>query len=144
LRLGWMGTAFSNGLNENGFFKWVEWGRLFHLGWMGMAFHLGWMGTAFSSGLNGNGFFIWVEWGRLFQMGWVGTAFSDGLNGDELYTLSHQLFLLTHLRSEVVNRLVYIVLKRDWNPNRVRSKIEIWVSRRRISDIVILSSFDVV
>ncbi len=45
-------------------------------------------------------------------MGWVGMAFSDGLNGDELYTLSHQLFLLTHLRSEVANRLVYGVLYR--------------------------------
>jgi hypothetical protein len=45
-------------------------------------------------------------------MGKMGTAFSDGLNEDELYTLSHQLFLLTHLRSEVANRLVYIVLKR--------------------------------
>jgi hypothetical protein len=34
-----MGTAF---------FIWVEWERLFRLGWMG---------TAFSTGLNGDGFF---------------------------------------------------------------------------------------
>ncbi len=56
-RLGWMGTAFSNGLNGNGFFGWVEWERLFQMGWM-------W--PAFSNGLNGNGFFGWVG---LFQMG---------------------------------------------------------------------------
>jgi hypothetical protein len=54
-----MRTAFSNGLNGNGFFSWVEWGRLFQLGRMG---------TAFSAGLNGDGFFKWVEWERLFQM----------------------------------------------------------------------------
>jgi hypothetical protein len=40
-----MGTAFSNGLNVAGFFKWAEWERLFRLSW------------AFSNGLNGNGFF---------------------------------------------------------------------------------------
>jgi hypothetical protein len=40
--------AFFNGLNENGFFNWVEWERLFRLCWMG---------TAFSTGLNGDGFF---------------------------------------------------------------------------------------
>jgi hypothetical protein len=28
-RLGWLGTVFSAGLNMNGFFKWVKWGRLF-------------------------------------------------------------------------------------------------------------------
>jgi hypothetical protein len=50
--------------------------------------------------LNGDGFFRWVGWGRLFHMSWLRTAFS------KLYTLSHQLFLLTYLRSEVVNRLV--------------------------------------
>jgi hypothetical protein len=44
-----MGTAFSDGLNGDGFFKWVEWERLFRLGW------------AFSNGLNGEGFFGWVE-----------------------------------------------------------------------------------
>jgi hypothetical protein len=55
-----MGTAFSDGLNGDGFFKWVEWGRLFQMGWLG---------TAFSAGLNGDGFFSWVEWGRLFQLG---------------------------------------------------------------------------
>jgi hypothetical protein len=47
-----MGTAFSNGLNEDRFLIWVEWGRLSHMGWMG---------TAFSYGLNGDGFFKWVE-----------------------------------------------------------------------------------
>jgi hypothetical protein len=41
-----MGTAFSNGLNGDGFFGWVEWERLF---W------------AFSNELNGDGFFKWVE-----------------------------------------------------------------------------------
>jgi hypothetical protein len=43
-----MRTAFSNELNEDGFFKWVEWGRLFQLGWLG---------TAFLYELNENGFF---------------------------------------------------------------------------------------
>jgi hypothetical protein len=42
-----MGTAFSNGLN-GGLFGWVEWGRLFHMGWLG---------TAFSNGLTEDGFF---------------------------------------------------------------------------------------
>ncbi len=55
-----MGTAFSTGLNGDGFFKRVEWGRLFRLSRMG---------TDFSKGLNGNGFFIWIEWGRLFRLG---------------------------------------------------------------------------
>ncbi len=55
-----MRTSFSVGLNGNGFFTWVEWGRLF----------------------------IWVEWGRLFNMGWMGwmgTAFSNGLNGNVFF-----------------------------------------------------------
>jgi hypothetical protein len=43
-----MRTAFSNKLDEDGFFTWVGWGRLFYLGWME---------TAFLPGLNGNGFF---------------------------------------------------------------------------------------
>jgi hypothetical protein len=43
-----MGTAFSYGLNGDGFFKWAEWGRLFQMGWMG---------TAISNELNGDGFF---------------------------------------------------------------------------------------
>jgi hypothetical protein len=83
-------TAFSTGLNGDGFFGWVEWGRLFQMSWMGTAFsyelngdaffHTGWMRTAFSYGLNEDGFFIRVEWGRLFQMGWMGTAFSYKLN----------------------------------------------------------------
>jgi hypothetical protein len=50
--MGWLGTAFSNGLNEDGFFKWVGWGRLLQLGWMG---------TAFSTALNEDGFFKWIE-----------------------------------------------------------------------------------
>jgi hypothetical protein len=86
--------------NENGFFIWIEWERLFHLGWMR---------TAFSSGLNEDGFFIWVkwkrlfiwvnengflsedgffgwvEWGRLFYLGWMGTTFSTGLNEDGFF-----------------------------------------------------------
>jgi hypothetical protein len=53
-------TAFSTGLNENGFFDGVEWGRLFRLGQMG---------TVFSTELNGDGFFNWVKWERLFHMG---------------------------------------------------------------------------
>ncbi len=65
---------------------------------------MGWLGTAFSNGLNGDGFFRWVGWGRLFQMGWLGTLAEDSFF--KIYTLSHQLFLLTHLRSEVANRLV--------------------------------------
>jgi hypothetical protein len=52
-----MRTTFSAGLNENGFFGWVKWERLFRLGW------------AFSNGLNGDGFFDWVKWGRLFRLG---------------------------------------------------------------------------
>jgi hypothetical protein len=52
------GTALSYGLNGNGFSVWVEWKRLFHLGWIE------------------NGFFDWVELGRLFLMGWMRTAFS--------------------------------------------------------------------
>jgi hypothetical protein len=47
-----MGTAFSNELNEDGIFKWVEWGLFFQMGWLG---------TAFSNGLNGDGFFKWVK-----------------------------------------------------------------------------------
>jgi hypothetical protein len=46
-----MKTAFLNELNENDFFKWVEWGRLFQMGWLG---------TAFSNELDGDGFFDWV------------------------------------------------------------------------------------
>jgi hypothetical protein len=55
-----MGTVFSDGLNENGFFSWVEWERLFELGWLR---------TAFSNGLTEDRFFKWVQWGRLFQLG---------------------------------------------------------------------------
>jgi hypothetical protein len=29
---GLIGTAFLAGLNEEGFFSWVEWGRLFQMG----------------------------------------------------------------------------------------------------------------
>jgi hypothetical protein len=45
--------------NENDFFMWIVWERLFHLGWMR---------TAFSPELNEDDFFIWVEWGRLFHL----------------------------------------------------------------------------
>jgi hypothetical protein len=41
-------TAFSAGLDGDGFFTRVEWERLCRLGWMG---------TAFSTGLNEDGFF---------------------------------------------------------------------------------------
>jgi hypothetical protein len=61
-----MGTAFLNGLNENGFFSWVDWGRLSHMGWMKTAFSNELIETAFSAELNEDGFFSWVEWGRLF------------------------------------------------------------------------------
>jgi hypothetical protein len=44
-----MGTAFSAGLNGDGFCNWVEWGRLLQLGWMGTA------------GLNRDGLFKLVE-----------------------------------------------------------------------------------
>jgi hypothetical protein len=54
-----MGIAFSAGLNGDGFFSWVEWGRLFQMGWLR---------TTFSAGLAGDGFFSWVEWEPLFQM----------------------------------------------------------------------------
>jgi hypothetical protein len=60
-----MKTAFSNELTEdaeNGFFRWIEWGRLFQLDW------LGWLRTTFSAGLNGDDFFDWVEWGRLCRL----------------------------------------------------------------------------
>jgi hypothetical protein len=33
-----MGTAFSYGLAGNGFFKEIGWERLFRLGWLGTAF----------------------------------------------------------------------------------------------------------
>jgi hypothetical protein len=77
-----MRTAFSPGLNENDFFTWVEWGRLFHLGWMRTAFSSGLNENGFLSGLNGDDFFDWVGWGRLFHLSWMGTAFSPGLNGN--------------------------------------------------------------
>jgi hypothetical protein len=47
-----MGTAFSNDSNEDGFFIWIEWGRLFEMGRMG---------TAFSNGSDENGFFNWID-----------------------------------------------------------------------------------
>jgi hypothetical protein len=53
-----MGTAFSAGLNGDGFFKWVE---------------------------RGDGFFDWVEWGRLFQMGLMRTTFSNELNRNHFF-----------------------------------------------------------
>jgi hypothetical protein len=31
-QMGWMGTAFSNELDGDGFFNWVGWGPLFYLG----------------------------------------------------------------------------------------------------------------
>jgi hypothetical protein len=52
-----MGTAFSTGLNEDGFSKWLEWEGLF------------------SNGLDEDGFFDWGEWGRLCEMGWMRTNF---------------------------------------------------------------------
>jgi hypothetical protein len=48
-----MGTAFWNELAEDGFFKWVGWGRLFQMSWMKITF---------SNELNKNVFFEWVEW----------------------------------------------------------------------------------
>jgi hypothetical protein len=45
-----MGTAFWNGSNGDGFFKWVGWERLFQLDWLK---------TAFSNELNENVFFEW-------------------------------------------------------------------------------------
>jgi hypothetical protein len=56
-------------LAGDGFFEWVEWGRLFQMGWMGTAFSTGLNGDGFSYELNGDGFFKWVEWGRFFE--WV-------------------------------------------------------------------------
>ncbi len=50
--------AFSTKLNENDFFDWIGWERLFRLDRMG---------TAFSTGSDGDGFFDWVGWGRLFH-----------------------------------------------------------------------------
>jgi hypothetical protein len=52
-----MRTAFLAGLNGDGFFSWVKWGRLSHMGWMITAFSNGLIGTAFSAGLNRDGFF---------------------------------------------------------------------------------------
>ncbi len=83
--MGWMRTAFSARLVEDGFFRWLNEDGLFSwVGW-GRLFQMGWMGTAFSAGLVGDGFFRWVGWGRLFQMGWMGTAFSAGLVGDGFF-----------------------------------------------------------
>ncbi len=56
----YLGTAFSAELDGDGFFIWVEWERLFRLGWMG---------TAFSTGLNGDGFFWSAQVGG--QRRWV-------------------------------------------------------------------------
>jgi hypothetical protein len=67
-QMGWMGTAFSNGLNGNGIFDWVEWGRLFHMSWMGTAFSNELNEDDFSNELNENHFFKWVEWKRLLRM----------------------------------------------------------------------------
>jgi hypothetical protein len=50
-------TTFLTELNEDGFFGWVEWGRLFQLGWMRTAFSDELNETAFSPGLNEDGFF---------------------------------------------------------------------------------------
>jgi hypothetical protein len=85
------------------FSKWVEWGRLFQMGWMGTTFPLSWMRTAFTTGLNengyfnglnGNGFFKWVEWGRLFQLDWMRTTFSTVLNEDDLNEPIHDKWTL--------------------------------------------------
>jgi hypothetical protein len=70
--IGW-GTAFSDGLNEDGFFGWIERGRIFRLGWMRTACSMRWMRTAFQ----------WVEWGRLFWMSRTRTAFFNHLNEDD-------------------------------------------------------------
>jgi hypothetical protein len=61
-----MRTAFLAGLNGDGFFSWVGWGRLSYMSWMKTAFSNGLIETTFSAELNRNGFFSWVEWGRLF------------------------------------------------------------------------------
>jgi hypothetical protein len=70
--MSWMGPAFFKlgWIEDEGFFKWVGWGWLFHMSWMGPAFFkLGWMGTAFSSGLNWErSFFDWIEWKRDFSI----------------------------------------------------------------------------
>ncbi len=57
--MGSMGTALLTKLNEYGFFKWVEWGRLFQMGWMGTA----------SQMVEWERLFELIERGRLFQMG---------------------------------------------------------------------------
>jgi hypothetical protein len=53
-------------LAGDGFFNWVEWGRLFQMGWMR---------TAFSTG-----FFGWVDLERFFQMSEIKTSSSNELN----------------------------------------------------------------
>ncbi len=49
--MGWVGMAFSYGLGGDGFFIWVEWGRLFR---MRTAF---WNENGVSNGLNRDAFF---------------------------------------------------------------------------------------
>jgi hypothetical protein len=53
-QLGWMRTAFSNELNENGFFDWL--------------FRLSWLRTVFSNKSNKDVFFEWIEWKCLIWM----------------------------------------------------------------------------
>jgi hypothetical protein len=81
-RLSWRRTAFSTGLDGDGFFTelggdvilvWVEWGRLVQMIWMGTSLFK-WVGRERLSNLVGRG--------RLFQLGWTGTAFPTGLNRD--------------------------------------------------------------
>jgi hypothetical protein len=68
--------TFSTELNENDFFKSVEWERLFQMSWIE---------TAFSIELNEAGFFKRVEWERLLQMSWMRTTSSNELNENRFF-----------------------------------------------------------
>jgi hypothetical protein len=57
-----MKTICSNEINENDFFEWVEWRRLFQMSWIEITF---------SNKLNRNHFFKWV------QMSWMKTSSSN-------------------------------------------------------------------
>jgi beta-xylosidase len=65
----WMRTTFSNELNENDFFSWVDW-----IDWERL-FRLSWMRTTFSTELNENDFVDWIEWKRLFRLRWMKRLF---------------------------------------------------------------------
>jgi hypothetical protein len=62
-------TTFSNELNEDDFFSWVDW---VDREWL---FRLNWIETTFSTELNEDDFVDWIEWERLFRLSWMRRLF---------------------------------------------------------------------